>query len=162
MIGTNSKPPIEAQSAIPVPTADGANGPESERASIERLGLGKVADSATTTKIAQRISTVRAEWLIDNLAKAGKDPRLRKQTSSWFEATALPDNIDRGSREVARSISKQTLDFGDTTNSELRSSPISRTRTDGHHTARRGTLKSARRKGGNGLYWVRFYQRWEF
>jgi hypothetical protein len=166
MIGTSSKPPIETRTAAPVPTPDEVNGPGIDLASIERLDLRKVADSAATAKVVEPTSTVRADWLVDNLAKAGQDLRSRKQALSWFAPTTSPDHTDSSPQEVAPSVGEPASDFTNPTNSELRSPPISRTRTEkrrfgAHYTARRG-FKSARRKGGHGSYWDGFFQLWQF
>jgi len=166
MVATIPKPPVETKSAAPVPLVE-ANSREADRASIGRPSRGGVTDPAAPTEIAQPNSTVRADWLVDNLAKAGQDLRLRKQASSGFPATTSRDDVDRGREEVARSVGKPALDFGNPTNSELRSSPISRMRTrkykfEALHTARRGIFKAARRQGGYGSYWDRFFQLWEF
>jgi hypothetical protein len=166
MLATIPKPPVGTKSVAAVPLVE-VNGRDVGRASAERPSRGGVTDPANPTEIAQATSTVRADWLVDNLAKAGQDLRLRKQASSWLTATTSPDDIDRSPQEVARSVGKPALDFGDSTNSELRSSPIGRMRTekhkfDAHHTARRATFKSARRKGGYGSYWDGFFQLWEF
>jgi hypothetical protein len=166
MVATIPKPPVETKSVVSVPLVE-VKSREVGRASDERLSRGGVTDPATPAEIAQPTSTVRADWLVHNLAKAGQDLRLRKQASSWFPATTSPDDMDRGSQEVARSVGKPALDFGDPTNSESRSSPIVRMKTekrkfDAHHTARRAAFKSARRKVGYGSYWDRFFQPWEF
>jgi hypothetical protein len=166
MVATIPKPPVETKSVAAVPLVE-VNSQEAGRASAERLSRGGVTDPATPAAITQPTSTVRADWLVENLAKAGQDLRLRKRASSWFPATTSPDDIDRGPQEVARSVGEPVLDFGDSTKSELRSSPIVRKITEKHkfdarRTARRGTFKSARRKVGYGSYWDRFFQPWEF
>jgi len=161
-----TKPTVETKNTAPVPTVEASSGGV-DRASIEQLSRGVVSDSAASTEMAKPASTVRAEWLVDNLAKAGQDLRSRKQASSWFPATTSPDDTDRGREEVTRSVGKRASNFGDPTSSELRSSPISRTRTekhrfDPHHTARRGTFKSPPHRSGYESYWDRFFQPWEF
>jgi hypothetical protein len=176
MVGTIPKLPVETKS--PGPAAE-ANGSGNDDASIERLGRGRVT---APTKVAQPTATVRAEWLIDNVAKAGRDPRLRKRTPTWLPATTASadtqgkapvgsrslDDEERGPDEAVGSGGKPAaVNFDDSTNSELRSSQINRMSVqrrslDAHHTARRRTIKSARRKGGYGSYWDRFFQPWPY
>jgi hypothetical protein len=177
MVGT--VPELETQSAAAVSPAE-AKRPENNHASIEVLGRGATGDSVAPTKVAKSTLTLPPEWLIENLTAAARDPRLRKQAptsppSSPAAAVARaevpvgsgsPDDAERGPREAAGSTGKPPgLGLGAPPTSELQSPPISSMRTDkrrfeAHHTARRGTMKSARRKGGHGSSWNRFFHPW--
>jgi len=170
MLGTVPELPTETQTAAPVSPA-AAHRPESNHASMEALARGGVGDSTAPTEVAKSTSTPPREWLIENLAAAARDPRLRKQAATSPGSTAVaaavrsevpvgsrsPDDGKRGPEEAVGSAGKSPgLGIADPQTSELQSPPISGMRMDkrrfyAHHTARRGTIKSARRKGGYGF-----------
>jgi len=169
-IGTAPDLPTESQSAAPVSPA-AAHRPENNHASIEALERGGLGDSAVLTKVAKPTSTLPREWLIAKLAAAARDARLRKQAATSHASPPVaaaaraevpvgsrsPDDGKRGPEEAVGSAGKSPgLGIADPQTSELQSPPISGMRMDkrrfyAHHTARRGTIKSARRKGGYGF-----------
>jgi hypothetical protein len=181
MLGTVPELPTETQTAAPVSPA-AAHRPESNHASMEALARGGVGDSTAPTEVAKSTSTSPREWLIENLAAAARDPRLRKQAPTSPGSTAVaaaarsevpvgsrsPDDAERRPEEALGSAGKSPrLGIGDPQMSELQSPPISRTRMDKrrsyvHHTARRDTIKSVRRKTGYGLFWNGGFRPWPF
>jgi hypothetical protein len=180
MVGTAPELPPEIQSAAPVSPAE-ANSPDNNHA-IEGRGRGEVSDSAPPTKVAKSASTLPREWLIESLAAAAQDPRLRKKAPTSPPSTGAaaiarvevpigsrsPNDTERSPGEAVDSAGKSaTFGLGDPPTSESQSPPISRMRMDkrrigAHHTTRRGTIRSARRKGGYGSYWDGYFQQWGF
>jgi hypothetical protein len=175
MIGTVPDLPTESQSAAPVSPAS-PHRPENNHTSIEARERGGVGDFTALTKVAKPISTLPREWLIENLAAAARDARLRKQAATSPASPPVaapvgsrsPDDGKRGPEEAVGSPGKSPgLGIANPQTSELQSPPISGMRMDkrrfyAHHTARRGTIKSARRKGGYGLFWNGYVQPWTF
>src|SRR5215467_858446 len=181
MIGAVPDLPTETHSAAPVSPA-AAHHPENNHASIEALERAGVGDSTALTKVAKPTSTLPREWLIENLAAAARDARLRKQAATSPASPPIaaaaraevpvgsrsPDDGKRRPEEAVGSAGKSPgLRIGDPQTSELPSPPNSGMRMDkrrfyAHHTARRGTIKSARRKGGYGLFWNGFIRPWTF
>jgi hypothetical protein len=181
MVSTVLELPTETQSAAPASPA-AVHRPENNHASIEALERGAVGDSTVLTKVAKSTSTLPREWLIENLAAAARDPRLRKQAATSPAATTVaaaaraevpvgsrsPDDGERGPEEAVGSAGKSPeLAIGDPQTSELQSPSVSGMRMDkrrshAHHTAHRGTIKSVHRKGGYGLFWNGFFRPWTF